>query len=206
LGLNRKLGTTFTHECASCHNRRVPQNRHAWAAPALLLLAATLFALGCGPARRPDGGVGLLPVGAAAPEVVGYDAAGKDVRLSALTAAHTKAVVYFYPKDESPGCTTEACAFRDAWDRYIKAGVSVIGVSSDSRESHTEFLQKKHLPFALASDEDGTVGATYGVPKRLWGYSRVTFLVGADGKIVHVWPDVDPGIHADEVLQAAGAP
>jgi peroxiredoxin Q/BCP len=178
----------------------VRPSRTALAAVFALSLAA------CGPAKRPDGGVGLLAVGDPAPEVVGYDSTGAEVRLSRLTAAHEKAVVYFYPKDESPGCTTEACAFRDAWDRYTKAGVAVIGVSSDSRTSHTEFLQKKHLPFALAADESGAVGASYGVPKRLWGFSRVTFLVGADGKVSHVWPDVDPGIHATEVLAAALSP
>jgi peroxiredoxin Q/BCP len=120
-----------------------------------------------------------------------------------VVAAQRKAVIYFYPKDASPGCTTEACAFRDAWDRYTHAGVSVIGVSSDSPESHRAFLEKKHLPFALAADESGAVAASYGVPKRLWGYSRVTFLVGSNGKVARVWPDVDPGVHADEVLQAA---
>jgi peroxiredoxin Q/BCP len=171
-----------------------------------LLLLAVLFAAGCGPAKRPDGGVGLLAVGAVAPEVVGYDLAGKEVRLSALTAAKTKAVIYFYPKDGSPGCTKEACAFRDAWDRYTKAGIAVIGVSTDSPESHKEFLAKKKLPFALASDESGVVAASYGVPKRLWGDSRVSFLIGSDGKVSQVWPDVDPGVHADEVLAAAAAP
>jgi thioredoxin-dependent peroxiredoxin len=161
--------------------------------------------IGCGPAKRPDGGVGLLPIGAQAPEVVGLDVGGKEVRLTTL-AGKSKAVVYFYPKDGSPGCTTEACAFRDAWDKYTRAGVVVIGVSTDSAESHHAFLEKKHLPFALAADESGAVAASYGVPKRLWGESRITFLVGTDGKIAHEWPDVDPGIHADEVLQAASVP
>ena len=142
-----------------------------------------------------------MPVGAPAPEVIGYDAKGAEVKLSALTGK--KAVIYFYPKDGSPGCTKEACAFRDAWDRYVKAGVVVIGVSSDSAESHKAFLEKKQLPFALASDESGSIASSYGVPVRFWGESRVTFLVGADGKIVKVWPDVDPGVHAAEVLAAA---
>lgn len=168
-------------------------------------LNAVFGVLGCGPAKRADGAVGLLAVGAPAPEVVGYDLKGTEVRLSAL-AGKQKAAVYFYPKDATPGCTTEACAFRDAWGRYTQAGVAVIGVSTDSPESHRAFLQSKNLPFALAADESGTVGAAYGVPKRLWGYSRVTFLVGLDGKIAHVWPNVDPGIHADEVLQAATSP
>jgi peroxiredoxin Q/BCP len=164
----------------------------------------TLILTACSPVRRPDGGVGLLPVGAAAPDVVGYDVAGAEVRLSSL-AGKKQAVVYFYPKDASPGCTTEACAFRDAWDKYTAAGVVVIGVSTDSPESHHAFLAKKKLPFALASDESMAVGAAYGVPKRVWGYSRVSFLVGTDGKVRKVWPDVDPGLHADEVLAAAAA-
>jgi peroxiredoxin Q/BCP len=170
----------------------------------VLLSAAALALAACGPARRPDGGVGLLGVGARAPEVVGYDVADHEVRLSAL-AGKQKAVIYFYPRDASPGCTTEACAFRDAWDRYTKAGVSVIGVSTDSKQSHHDFLADKKLPFALAADESQAVAASYGVPKRLWGYSRVTFLVGTDGTVAHVWPDVDPGVHADEVLTQAAA-
>ena len=158
----------------------------------------------CGTVKRPDGGSGLLTVGADAPEVVGFDVAGAEVRLSALKGKK-KAVVYFYPKDGSPGCTTEACAFRDTWDRYTAANVAVIGVSSDSPESHRAFLKDKKLPFALASDESDSIASSYGVTKRLWGYSRVSFLVGTDGKIAHVWPDVDPGVHADDVLQAAKA-
>ena len=163
------------------------------------------LASGCGAVKRPDGNVGLLPVGAPAPEVIGYDVLGKEVRLSRL-AGLEPAVIYFYPKDGSPGCTTEACAFRDAWDKYTQAHVAVIGVSTDSAASHHAFLEKKHLPFALASDESGVVANSYGVPKRLWGDSRVTFLVGKDGKVAHVWPDVDPGIHADEVLNVATSP
>ena len=94
-------------------------------------LNAVFGVLGCGPAKRADGAVGLLAVGAPAPEVVGYDLKGTEVRLSAL-AGKQKAAVYFYPKDATPGCTTEACAFRDAWGRYTQAGVAVIGVSTDS--------------------------------------------------------------------------
>lgn len=163
----------------------------------LLMLTVTA----CGPAQRPGGGVGLLPVGSIAPDVAGLDATGAELRLSKLGGK--PAVVYFYPKDGSPGCTKEACAFRDVWDRYVKAGVVVIGVSSDTAASHHSFLVDKKLPFALASDESGAIASAYGVPQRFWGDSRVTFLVGADGKVAHVWPDVDPGVHADEVLKAA---
>lgn len=166
------------------------------AAPALSAPALS----GCGPVRRPDGGSGLLPPGAPAPEVVGRDAQKREVRLSALRGRPV--VVYFYPQDGTPGCTKEACAFRDAWDRLEKAEVAVIGVSTNSEERHQEFLAKERLPFALASD-DGSVGEAYGVKKNLWGFERVSFLVGRDGKVAHVWPSVDPGVHAEDVVREA---
>jgi peroxiredoxin Q/BCP len=162
---------------------------------------ATAFALAaCGPVKRPDGGSGLLPAGAVAPDFAGHDLTGKTVRLS--DARGHAAVVYFYPKDGTPGCTTEACAFRDAWRQYEQRGVAVFGVSRDSDESHKEFRAKHSLPFPLVADEDGSVDRAYGVPSLLGMSKRVTFLVSADGKITHVWPDVDPGVHADEVLRA----
>jgi peroxiredoxin Q/BCP len=133
--------------------------------------------------------------------VIAYDAQRHELRLSAQRGHAT--VVYFYPKDGTPGCTTEACAFRDAWARFAGAHVTVIGVSSNSAESHAEFLRDRQLPFALAADESGAVAASFGVSKGLFGYERVTFLVDADGKIARYWPDVDPGIHASEVLAAA---
>ncbi|HVH47150.1 MAG TPA: peroxiredoxin [Labilithrix sp.] len=156
----------------------------------------------CGPVKRPDGGSGLLPIGAAAPEVIGRDATGQEVKLSSQRG---KPVVlfFFYPADGTPGCTKEACAFRDTWSKFEQANVGVIGVSTDSPDSHAKFQREKRLPFALASDGSGTVGAMYGVKKKLWGYDRVSFLVDRDGKIARVWPDVDPGVHADEVLAAA---
>lgn len=165
-----------------------------------LLLAGALATLACGPVKRPDGGTGLLPVGAAAPEVVARDADQHEVRLSALRGRPV--VVYFYPQDGTPGCTTEACAFRDAWDRLRKADVAVIGVSTNSAERHREFQKDEHLPFPLASD-DGTVGKAYGVKKNLWGFDRVSFLVDRAGKVVHVWPSVNPAVHAEEVLAEA---
>jgi peroxiredoxin Q/BCP len=163
-----------------------------------------LAVVGCGrPAKRPDGGVGLLPVGSDAPEVVGRDVKNTEVRLSAQRGHAT--VVYFYPKDGTPGCTTEACAFRDAWTRYEKAHIAVIGVSSNSAESHKTFLEEKKLPFALAADESGNIAGSYGVGTGLFGYSRVTFLIDGQGKIARVWENVDPGVHATEVLAAAEA-
>ena len=160
----------------------------------------SLSAAACGEVKRPDGGQGLLPVGADAPDVVGRDAAQHDVHLSELKGHPV--VVYFYPQDGTPGCTKEACAFRDAWTRLEKADVQVIGVSTNSESSHHDFQKKEKLPFALASD-DGKVGDAYGVKKNLWGFERVSFLVNREGKIAHVWPSVDPAVHADEVVNEA---
>ncbi len=167
--------------------------------PRAALLALVLTA--CGDVKRPDGGQGLLPVGAPAPEVVAEDPAGKEVRLTANRGKPV--VVFFYPADGTPGCTKEACAFRDAWDRFANAGVVVVGVSSNSRESHRKFQAEHKLPMALASDESGEIGRAYGVSKKIWGYDRVSFLVGKDGKVAKVWPSVDPAQHASEVLAEA---
>jgi peroxiredoxin Q/BCP len=157
----------------------------------------------CGPIARPDGDKGLLPVGAMAPELVGETPKGSIARLSA-TRGHAT-VVYFYPMDATPGCTKEACAFRDAFERYEARNVTIFGVSRDSAESHREFRAQHALPFPLVSDEEGAVARAYGVPSTLSMTSRVTFLVGPDGRVARVWPDVDPGVHANEVLAAAEA-
>jgi peroxiredoxin Q/BCP len=169
------------------------------AALVVVLPAMLGLAVACGgTVKRPDGGLGLLPTGAGAPEVVGRGPNGDEVRLTALRGKPV--VVYFYPQDETPGCTKEACAFRDAWRDFEKADIAVVGVSVNSAAKHQEFQQKHQLPFALASDDTGEIGASYGVSKRFWGYDRVTFLVGRDGKVAHVWPSVDPGLHAREVI------
>jgi peroxiredoxin Q/BCP len=157
----------------------------------------------CGPVKRPDGGTGLLPVGSPAPDVEGHDSTGKAIRLSEVRG-HA-AVVYFYPKDGTPGCTHEACAFRDAFQRYQARGIVIFGVSRDSDESHKDFLAHQSLPFPLVSDTDGSVDRAYGVPNVLEMSKRVTFLVGPDGRVSRVWPDVDPAVHAEEVLTAAAA-
>jgi peroxiredoxin Q/BCP len=140
-------------------------------------------------------------VGAIAPDVLGKDVDGKITRLSDRRGHPS--VVYFYPKDGTPGCTKEACAFRDAWKRYEAAGVTVFGVSRDSESSHASFAREHKLPFPLVADTDGAVAAAYGVGGFLGMSSRVTFLVGQDGKIRRVWPDVDPAVHADQVLEGA---
>jgi thioredoxin-dependent peroxiredoxin len=161
------------------------------------LAAMALLVVACA-TRRPDGGTGLVPAGTAAPDFAARDAQGKVVRLSAF--AGSPRVVYFYPKDETPGCTKEACAFRDAYEKYRARGVEIFGVSHDSQASHDAFRAAHRLPFPLAADEDGSVQRAYGVPSRLGYAARVSFLVGRDGKVEHVFDKVDPVVHADEVL------
>ncbi len=167
---------------------------------AALALVVSLAAA-CGEVKRPDGGSGLLPIGTSAPDVVAEDPAGHQVRLSENKGKAV--VVYFYPADGTPGCTKEACAFRDAWQKLDEAGVVVLGVSSNSAESHRKFQKEHQLPFALAADESGSVARSYGVSKKLWGYDRVSFLIGKDGKVAKIWPSVDPGVHAREVIEEA---
>jgi peroxiredoxin Q/BCP len=181
---------------------RTFNRRHVLGIAALgVAVAGGAFALSCGAPRRPDGGRGLLPAGATAPDLEARDASDRVVRLSELRGKSV--VVYFYPKDETPGCTKEACAFRDAWNKYAAAGVAIVGVSRDSVDSHRAFLKHHALPFPLVADEKGTAQEAYGVSSFLGMSSRVSFLVGPDGKVTHVWPDVDPAVHADEVLAAA---
>ncbi|MEZ4219762.1 MAG: redoxin domain-containing protein [Polyangiaceae bacterium] len=110
-------------------------------------------------------------------------------------------VLYFYPKDGTPGCTREACAFRDAWQRLAATGAAVVGVSVDSVESHAQFKQKHALPFPLLSDPDGHILDAYGVPKSPQGYAaRTTFVIDAQGMIRRIFPEVDPAVHVDELL------
>ena len=164
---------------------------------AALLLSAGLLS-SCAAAQRPDGGTGLLPVGSPAPDVSGIDQGGQAHRLSETLGSVT--VVYFYPKDETPGCTTEACAFRDAWDKYAAAGVKLFAVSRDTSASHKEFAGKHALPFPLIADPDGAWATPFGVAKRLGMNQRVSFVIGKDGKVARVYADVNPAVHATEVL------
>jgi peroxiredoxin Q/BCP len=168
-------------------------------ARALLLGVVLVSAAGC-IAKRPDGGGGLLPLGSAAPDFAAKDATGKVVHFSDFGGSPR--VVYFYPKDETPGCTKEACAFRDTYDKFRAKGVVVFGVSRDTEKSHDEFRAAHTLPFPLAADPDGAVQKAYGVPSMgtMPLASRVSFLVDRDGKVQHVFEKVDPVVHADEVL------
>jgi peroxiredoxin Q/BCP len=113
-----------------------------------------------------------------------------------------KTVLYFYPKDDSPGCTKEACAFRDRMQDYRERGIEVYGVSTDSPESHREFRDKHGLNFPLLTDENGEAAAALGVLKEGGVAGRVTFLLGG-GEVEKVYPEVSPETHADEILADA---
>jgi len=115
-----------------------------------------------------------------------------------------KTVLYFYPKDDTPGCTKEACAFRDRMDDYAEADIRVYGVSLDSPESHREFRAKYNLNFPLLTDEGGRASEALGVLREnRRKANRVTFLLDSDGRISRVYPEVSPETHADEILQDA---
>ncbi|MEQ8229644.1 MAG: thioredoxin-dependent thiol peroxidase [Rhodospirillales bacterium] len=118
-----------------------------------------------------------------------------------------KVVLYFYPKDDTPGCTTEAQAFRDAIKTFEKAGAVIVGASKDSVARHDKFKTKYDLPFQLVSDEDGTLCESYGVwveknmyGRKYMGIQRATFLIDEKGVIRHIWPKVKVKEHADDVL------
>ena len=132
--------------------------------------------------------------------------------ISLTDAAGRKVVLYFYPKDDTPGCVKEACSFRDANAELRAAGVEVLGVSADSLKSHRRFVEKYKLNFPLLSDEEMTVSTAYGAwgEKTAWGKTtvgmrRMTFLIDEEGMIRKVWPKVRPDGHAEEVLKAVKA-
>ena len=133
---------------------------------------------------------------------------GEEVRLSTLKGAPV--VVYFYPKDSTPGCTVEAKEFRDHMAKFSRLGVHVLGVSPDSAAAHCKFIETQGLNFSLLVDEGHAIAEKYGVwveknmyGRKYWGVQRATFLVDASGKIAKVWPKVKPKGHAAEVLEAA---
>ena len=168
-----------------------------------LVLGLTVALGGCGAATRPDGGSGLLPAGSMVPDLSGPDQSGKMQRVS--DERGHPLIVFFYPRDGTPGCTKEACAFRDAWERYQKAGVQIFGVSADDQKSHEQFAKEQRLPFPIVADPAHAWSAAFGVSTRLGMDSRVSFLIDGSGKVARVYPDVDPGLHADEVLKDAAA-
>ncbi len=146
-----------------------------------------------------------LTIGSKAPDFTVNDQDGKSVSLSGLKGK--KVVLYFYPKDMTPGCTLEACSLRDNYKALLKAGYEVFGISSDDEKSHRKFIEKEKLPFRLLADTDKAVHEKYGtwVEKSMYGRkymgtARVTFLIDENGIISEVIEKVDTKNHADQIL------
>ncbi len=132
---------------------------------------------------------------------------GEEISLESLRGKPV--VLYFYPKDDTPGCTAQACGIRDTWGEFENRGAVVLGVSPDSAKRHTKFRDKYSHPFTLLADENHAVSDTYGVwveksfaGKKYMGVERSTFVIDADGNIARVMRKVKPDTHADEVLAA----
>jgi thioredoxin-dependent peroxiredoxin len=151
----------------------------------------------------------MFKEGDAAPDFEARDAEGNTVRLSDLRGQ--KVVLYFYPKDDTPGCTKEACSLRDGYSEFERRGIKVLGVSLDDEQSHRKFADKYQLPFTLLADTDHAVAERYGVygekqfmGKKYMGVDRKTFLIDEQGRLKKVFDKVNVEQHADEVLAAFG--
>ncbi|MEP7076943.1 MAG: thioredoxin-dependent thiol peroxidase [Acidobacteriota bacterium] len=149
----------------------------------------------------------MLKEGDKAPDFSGTDQDGKKVKLADYKGK--RVVLYFYPKDDTPGCTKEACSFRDADQSFTKEGIKVFGVSTDDEKSHQKFVSKFQLPFDLIADTDKKIVEKYGVwgeksmyGKKYMGTIRKTFLIDEKGKIAKIFDKVNVAEHADEVLKA----
>ena len=147
----------------------------------------------------------MIEEGKPAPDFELKTDTGDSVKLSDFRGKQV--VLYFYPKDDTPGCTTEACEFRDAYDRFREQNIEVIGVSPDDEKSHVKFKEKYELPFTLLADTDHAVSEEYGVwgekkymGRTYFGVTRSTFVIAEDGTVKRVLHKVKPDTHADDVL------
>ncbi len=152
----------------------------------------------------------MLEEGRPAPDFSLVSDAGETVSLASLRGKQV--VLYFYPRDDTPGCTTQACGIRDAWAEFERTGAVVLGVSPDSDASHAKFKRKFELPFTLLSDPDHAAATAYGVwvekslyGKKHMGVERSTFVIDADGKLKQALRKVKPESHADDVLAVLAA-
>jgi peroxiredoxin Q/BCP len=155
--------------------------------------------------ENPD--VSTLQVGDTAPDFTLQDQDGSEVSLSGLRGR--KVVLYFYPRDDTPGCTTQACSLRDRWHDIVDTGAQVYGISADDAASHVKFREKYNLPFPLLADTEHAAAEAYGTwvektnyGKKYWGIERSTFLVGEDGTLERIWRRVKPDQHTELVLEA----
>jgi len=149
----------------------------------------------------------MLKERSVAPDFAAKDANGELVRLKDLRGQ--KVVLYFYPRDDTPGCTKEACSFRDAFAQFKRRNIRILGVSVDSEASHSKFTAKYKLPFTLIADPDHAIADAYGVygekkfmGRTYMGVKRITYLIDEKGKIKKVFEKVKPEEHAQEVLNA----
>jgi len=149
----------------------------------------------------------MLKEGGQAPDFATRDTDGNEVRLSDFRGR--RVVLYFYPKDDTPGCTKQACSIRDSYSEFEERGIKVLGVSLDDQASHRKFADKYELPFTLLSDTDHAVADAYGVygekefmGKKYMGVDRKTFLIDEQGRLKKVFDKVNVEEHADEVLEA----
>jgi peroxiredoxin Q/BCP len=149
----------------------------------------------------------MLKERSVAPNFAAKDANGETVRLKDLRGE--KVVLYFYPRDDTPGCTKEACSFRDAFAQFKRRNIKILGVSVDSEASHAKFTTKYKLPFTLLADPDHSIADAYGVygekkfmGRTYMGVKRITYLIDEKGKIKKVFEKVKPEEHAQEVLDA----
>lgn len=148
--------------------------------------------------------------GTPAPDFTLASDSGDAIALSSLRGKPV--VLYFYPKDDTPGCTAQACGIRDAWGEFERAGAVVLGVSPDGEASHARFKEKFDLPFTLLADTDHEVADAYGVwgeksyaGKTYMGVNRSTFVIDEHGNVARIFLDVKPDQHADQVLEALGS-
>ena len=150
----------------------------------------------------------LLKEGQIAPPFTTQMVTGENEAPMSLADFHSKKVVlYFYPKDETSGCTKEACAFRDGYSRFTNAGLVVLGCSVDSADAHKDFIRKNSLPFPLLLDPDKKIAKAYGAANGIpiLGLDRrITYVIDENGKIIKVYPNVDPSTHAIEILNDLG--
>ena len=152
----------------------------------------------------------MIEEGKPAPDFELPTDSGETIKLSALRGKPV--VLYFYPTDDTPGCTTQACGIRDAYGEFERAGAVVLGISPDGERSHVKFKDKYELPFTLLADTEHSVAEQYGVwgeksfaGKKYMGVSRSTFVIDADGNVKSVMHNVKPASHADDVLAVLGS-
>ncbi len=159
--------------------------------------------------RPRTAGAEVLKAGDLAPEFSTNAVVGDQTVPVRLDDYHGRPVVlYFYPKDNTPGCTREACAFRDGYTKLERWGIVVLGCSIDTEEAHRAFAKKYNLPFPLLLDPDKKIAQSYGADNGIpiLGLDRrITFVIGPDGRILKVYPKVDPAIHATEIIDDLGA-